>query len=163
MDLAMHHINNSLRLHPDQPEMVRLREKITGERARINEKSLMDRVLHKEMMQTPEVASAPTDEAWYTSSPAPSVMPDDQSSSSDPNDVSSGQDNHQPSNEPTSNPDLSMTDEQGIWQGKYTPADQVGSMSPAQERFYQEYLTGLFSSLGMPEVAAQFDDSQNAF
>ena len=162
MDLAQHHINNSLRLHPDQPEMIRLREKITGERARINEKSLMDRVLHKEMMQTPEVSFVPSDDmssdasASDFTSPVPSVMPDDQSFTVDPNDVSDVQDR-----EP-SNPDVSLNTE-SYWHGSYAPADQYGSMSPAQERFYQDYLTGLFGSLGMPEVAAQFTDSQNAF
>ena len=48
-DRALYFINNSLNLAPAQPEMIRLRELVTSERAKSHEKSLMERTLRKEL------------------------------------------------------------------------------------------------------------------
>src|SRR5690606_17327591 len=48
-DLALHYINKSLGIAPHQTEMIRLREKISGERARSHERSIMERAFRKEM------------------------------------------------------------------------------------------------------------------
>jgi hypothetical protein len=61
--------------------------------------------------------------------------------------------------------DMSMntwSDEQTIWQGQFQPATNVSSMSPAQEQFYQNYLNGLFSALGMNDIAACFQADGSA-
>lgn len=46
---ALHYINNSLSVMPNQPEMIRLREKINGEQAKVHDRSLMERAFRKEM------------------------------------------------------------------------------------------------------------------
>jgi hypothetical protein len=167
MDKALFHINASLQLHPDQPEMIRLREKIAGEKARINEKSLMDRVLHKEIMQTPDVVrgSQPRKTAYYApsqdsapeasiahSAPAPSVVRD---FSSDQSPAQSDEQSDQ----------AMWDDQQTIWQSRMSAhasalpssSNSLSEMSPAQQRFYNNYLNGLFTSLGMADIASCFE------
>src|SRR5690606_10802230 len=56
---ALYYINNSLRLAPQQPEVVKLREKVTGDMARIHERSMMERVFRKEL------ESAPPSVSWH--------------------------------------------------------------------------------------------------
>jgi type IV pilus assembly protein PilQ len=46
---ALHYINCSLCIYPNQPEMIRLREKITSQSAKIHERSLMERIFRKEI------------------------------------------------------------------------------------------------------------------
>jgi hypothetical protein len=177
MDGAMYHINNSLRLHPAQPEMIRLREKITGERARVNEKSLMERVMHKELTQT--TGDAPKGSAMASPMmPAPSMMRDYGATSSSRSYTSASTGSSWSSNEPSSNKSMTSADSsagqsmpegsaknmssaswdpsQTIWQGEFTPSDSTSSMSPAQRQFYQNYLNGLFVALGMPDIASAF-------
>ena len=53
--------------------------------------------------------------------------------------------------------------EQTIWQSRFdfVPSTDgtasMSTMSPAQVRFYHNYLNGLFTSLGMSDVAAAFE------
>jgi len=44
---ALYHVNNSLRLYPQQPEVIRLREKITGQKVKDHERNLQHRVLER--------------------------------------------------------------------------------------------------------------------
>lgn len=46
---AMFFINNSLRMHPAQQDMIQLRQKITGDRLEFYERSKMERVIRKEL------------------------------------------------------------------------------------------------------------------
>lgn len=91
-DRALYFINNSLNLAPAQPEMIRLRELVTTERAKAHERSLMERTFRKEMgvvkpadsqatmpapapttpQPTPNTASA---NAGSQNSPAPAPAP----------------------------------------------------------------------------------------
>ncbi|MCI0676549.1 MAG: type II and III secretion system protein, partial [Phycisphaerales bacterium] len=48
-DEALHHINKSLNVSPNQPEMIRLRETITGEKISFHERSLMQRAFRKQI------------------------------------------------------------------------------------------------------------------
>ncbi len=63
---AMFHINNSLRLNPNQPEIIRLREQISGESSRRQlGRSMMDQILELELARAIESAerkSVPTPE-----------------------------------------------------------------------------------------------------
>lgn len=67
LDRALYYVNNSLRLHPSQPAIIQLREKITGARQeRIWEPSIAERVIRKRLGQlglddedTPVTASTP--------------------------------------------------------------------------------------------------------
>jgi hypothetical protein len=73
-DLALHYINKSLGLAPHQTEIIRLREKITGERAKAHERSVMERAFRKEMgpaiKATP--AAEPAASTWNNQSkPSP--------------------------------------------------------------------------------------------
>lgn len=182
MDRALFHINTSLHLHAAQPEMIRLREKITGEKARNNEKSLMDRVLHKEIMQTPDVvrgtqgqrtaynttsgsssqrsASRAQSSNRETAAPAPSVVRDFAPAS----DQRRSQSNQSMSAANHRSDEAMWDDQQTIWQSRFNfvpSSDQspgsMSSLSPAQTRFYNDYLNGLFTSLGMPDIAACFE------
>jgi type IV pilus assembly protein PilQ len=157
-DSALYHINNSLRLHPAQPEMIRLREKITGEKARVHEKGLMERVMHREMMQTDTVrapAHRPEPVARRNGSqvqPQPSMMPDESPATEQASAELS---------EPLSMNQPSFIDESEMvaaHQPETFDGQAEGSptMTPAQDRFYREYLYGLFSTLDMPELAACF-------
>ncbi len=50
LDRALYFVNNSLRLHPNQPAVIQLREKITGARQdRLFELSITERVMRKRM------------------------------------------------------------------------------------------------------------------
>jgi type IV pilus assembly protein PilQ len=156
-DSALYYINNSLRLNPSQPEMLRLREKITGERARIHEKSLMERVMHREVTQTGVVSAT-------ILSHAPSSR---QSSRSQPS-MMSDADSDSNFNSESATDETASADDQAIWlddlgadasdssdsepRGNW----QSSNLSPAQERFYCDYLHNLFTALDMPEVASQF-------
>jgi type IV pilus assembly protein PilQ len=73
-DRALYFINNSLNIAPAQPEMIRLRELVTAERAKTHERSLMERTLRKELgvvkpAETQAFAPAPAP----TTSTAPQV------------------------------------------------------------------------------------------
>ncbi len=182
-DKALYHINTSLRLHPDQPEIIRLREKISGERARVYERSLMERVLHREMQQTPDIVRAPANaqptwqrqpatpsnmssQASGAGAASPSMMPDagsfnefgTGSDDTDATDFTSVDSSTQPFSM-----DLSINQPQTIWE-PISGAPGVGStdinanntMTAAQEQFYQNYLNGLFTALGMHDVASHF-------
>ncbi len=46
-DLALFYINNSLNMNPAQPDVIQLREKITGNHVRAYERSLMERMMRK--------------------------------------------------------------------------------------------------------------------
>ena len=46
---------------------------------------------------------------------------------------------------------------ESMWQGQFQPSTN-SSMTPGQEQFYHNYLNGLFMSLGMPEIAACFQN-----
>lgn len=47
--MAQYYISNSLRMNPNQPEMVRMRQQVTGQPISIHEPSIMERVLRKEL------------------------------------------------------------------------------------------------------------------
>lgn len=49
MKTSHYFINNSLRLHSNQPEMIKLREQVTGARERAHERSLLERMIRKEL------------------------------------------------------------------------------------------------------------------
>jgi len=49
LDKAIHYINNSLRLHTNQPEMVKFRQRILGVKEQLHERSLMERVFRSEL------------------------------------------------------------------------------------------------------------------
>ena len=57
LEMALHHVNTSLRLKPNQPEMVKFRQRVIGVKERPHERSLMERVINKELGDIP-VASA---------------------------------------------------------------------------------------------------------
>lgn len=180
-DLALHFISKSLGLLPDQPEMLRLREKITGEKARVIEKSLMDRVMHKEILQTKGVVSAPISSSQgmtasmssgqSPSQPSPSMMSDESSrpsvtwpSEDEMTDSSSASADVDEMNQPGMN-DMSSSawdPSQAMHQSQFQGAANDSTMSPAQEQFYHAYLNGLFLSLGMPEIAACFQSDGSA-
>lgn len=60
---ALYHVNNSLRLYPQQPEIIRLREQITGQKVKDHERNLQERVLRKVL--------GPMDERHMVGAPAP--------------------------------------------------------------------------------------------
>jgi type IV pilus assembly protein PilQ len=73
-ETALYFINNSLNLAPAQPEMIRLRELVTTERAKAHERSLMERTLRKELgvaKPAKPQASAPAPTPAPRTSPAP--------------------------------------------------------------------------------------------
>lgn len=49
MKMSHYYINNSLRLHPNQPEMTKLREQVTGARERAHERSILERMIRKQL------------------------------------------------------------------------------------------------------------------
>lgn len=188
MDAAMHNINNSLRLLPDQPEMIRLREKISGEKARVNEKSLMERAFHKEIIQAnppvvmnsrtsaQAVASMNQPGEWgqaqasvnmsatfepIAEATSPSMMSDESTDESSMT-VTGEEMEFQPGTNDLSfsgeqSMESPMSDMQMNWQGESTES----CLSPAQKQFYTSYLAGLFTTLGMPEIAACFTPDGN--
>ena len=46
---ALYHVNNSLRLHPQQPEIIRFRERIMGVKEEPHERSILERVFAPEL------------------------------------------------------------------------------------------------------------------
>ncbi len=55
---ALYYVNNSLRIYAGQPEMVKFREQITGAKERAHERSLMDRVMSRQIgMVEPQLKS----------------------------------------------------------------------------------------------------------
>jgi len=138
-------------------------------------------VLHKEIMQTPDVVRGSQSQktAYYAPSqdsttrsttateptfevnptPAPSVV----------RDFSNGQ---SPASSSNSTEEAMWDDQQTIWQSRMrsqasalpSSSNSLSTMSPAQQRFYNNYLNGLFTSLGMPDIAASFaPDTGDAF
>ncbi len=173
MDSALYYINNSLRLLPGQPEMIRLREKITGERARVHEKSLMDRVMHKEMTQTGGPPTTTTSMATpYAPKAQPSMMPEagagrlsdqhqDHTEHADADTESIwlddlGADASEPDMDHASADDQDVLDNAPRMQWQSLDMNSSPVMTPAQERFYCEYLHSLFTALEMPGVADCF-------
>ena len=65
-ELALHYINKSLGLAPHQTEIIRLREKITGERAKAHERGVMERAFRKEMGPAIKATPAATEPAAST-------------------------------------------------------------------------------------------------
>jgi hypothetical protein len=57
---ALYFIGNSLRLNPNQPEMIALREQISGVRAQTHERSLMERVFQDRVHGPRPVAGGST-------------------------------------------------------------------------------------------------------
>jgi type IV pilus assembly protein PilQ len=49
VDEALYHINNSLRLAPNQPEMVKFRQRVMGVKESAYERSMIERVIRKEL------------------------------------------------------------------------------------------------------------------
>jgi len=49
LEKALYHINNSLRLKPIQPEMIRFREQVSGAKEQIHERGLLERALRREL------------------------------------------------------------------------------------------------------------------
>lgn len=70
LDMALYHVNISLRLNHVQPAMLRLRQEITGEKERVHERSMMERAFRKVLGRGPsqEAASGQTP-------PGPRSMP----------------------------------------------------------------------------------------
>jgi len=61
VESAMFHINNSLRLNPNQPEIIRLREQISGESSRRQlGRSMMDQILELELARAIESLESQT-------------------------------------------------------------------------------------------------------
>ncbi len=56
-DLALFHINNSLRINPNQPEIVRFRDRITGTKSMPHERSILNRVYREQMGTLPVLGS----------------------------------------------------------------------------------------------------------
>lgn len=48
-EMALFYINNSLRMHPNQQDILKLRQKVTGAKVQGYERSLMERALRKEL------------------------------------------------------------------------------------------------------------------
>lgn len=48
-ELALHYIDSSLNTHPNQPDVLQLKEQVTGASVRAYERSVMERVIRKEM------------------------------------------------------------------------------------------------------------------
>ncbi len=67
-ETAMFHINKSLRLNPDQPEIIRLRNQIEAESDSLPERSLMERILDTELAREPKPAN-------HTPMPVPAKDP----------------------------------------------------------------------------------------
>ena len=82
-EAAMFHINNSLRLNPNQPEIIRLREQISGESSRTTlGRSMMDQILELELARaleaTEEAVPTPdTDPVLAVEQPATDVAETD--------------------------------------------------------------------------------------
>jgi len=82
-EAAMFHINNSLRLNPNQPEIIRLREQISGESSRTTlGRSMMDQILELELARaleaTEEAVPTPdTDPVLAVEQPATEVAETD--------------------------------------------------------------------------------------
>lgn len=76
LEKAIHYVNNSLRLAPQQPNMVRFREQILGVKERPYERSMMHRILLRELGDLPDPgmgsAVKPADRTWSVSGLTPS-------------------------------------------------------------------------------------------
>ena len=58
LDMALYHVNISLRLSHVQPAMLRLRQEITGEKERVHERSMMERAFRKILGRGPSQEAA---------------------------------------------------------------------------------------------------------
>jgi hypothetical protein len=114
--------------------------------------------MHREMMQTDTVRAPsyrPEPVARRSESqvqPQPSMMPDEMESSEQ---ASAELSEPLSMNEPSflDDSELAASGESTNFDGQ---AGGTPTMTPAQDRFYREYLYGLFSTLDMPELAACF-------
>ena len=56
VELALYHINNSLRLNPQQPELINLRQKLSTEQESRYERSLLERVIRGDLRRQSAIA-----------------------------------------------------------------------------------------------------------
>jgi len=57
VELALYHIRNSLRLNPNQPRLIALRQELTGDYDKHFERSVMERTLHNNLKQLDEAGT----------------------------------------------------------------------------------------------------------
>jgi len=196
-DKSLHYIGKSLGLNGNQPEMIRLREKITGERAKAHERSLMERVLRKQMGETPLVnagraagtswsngstsaaAKTPTaigsghdqssDSTTTDSSVEPMPMTADLDGTSD--EVSSevtetvSVDDLQ-QNDVAVSDGLSAVSDDSTIESQHSTADSqqpTALLTPQEEIFYQAFLYDFFTTIGMQQVAVQYESAARMY
>ncbi len=202
---ALYYINNSLGLSPNQPEMISLRAKITGEYTRSHERSLMERTLRKnlgmpeEMPHVSEAAPSNNEPAIANSnveSPTQAASTEASNENSEPQTPQmetvvapesqplrvEGSEGVRPefqaapdltltpqvsknlagSNQPGKNtyrgPNEIFTFDARFLANANSPKKQ---MTPEQWLFYQQILYEYFTTMGMPELAANFTCNEN--
>lgn len=171
---ALYYINNSLRLAPQQPEVVKLREKVTGDMARIHERSMMERVFRKELESTPPSVSWHWDEV---PAPAPNSSEHDALVFDEAAELTMSSDEDAAIDEVAATlPDEETdevtetvsvdTDHQPLFlepqasaagvANDNAAAQQNTELSPEQRLFYQNCLHEFFMAVGMPHLAAAY-------
>jgi len=174
-DKALHYIGKSLGLNGNQPEMIRLRGKISGEKAKAHERSLMERILRKQMGASPSAnAGASTGMSWSNGTTAShtsgSMTSNHNGSTVDPMpmtteettaDASSYDDQSSEMTETVSVDDLQQND-------TVDPQASAGStvdsnLTPQEEIFYQAFLYDFFTTIGMQQVALQYESAAEMY
>lgn len=177
-DKALYYISNSLRVKSNQPEMVRLRDQITGEKSEVHERSLLQRVFHKQM--------APKDPKASASATSGSEMMESMSGSmgggaadSHLSGEANGSAGMEGAGESMETPAATGTSEQGGAPETAAPAggsamnlrmmenqqdgqtqDGSDSMSQQDRIACQNFLHEFFMTIGMPDIAACYASAE---
>jgi type IV pilus assembly protein PilQ len=156
-DLAEHYINKSLGVFPNQREMIRLREMVTGDKAKAHETSLMERAFRKEM--GPMVTPPPP-----PSEPAANAADSDSMGSAWSSSSDSGFET-QSEDETAAAPESDSFDS-NVEQDRTTSVDPETNSVPESsssssstfqgEQYYQQVLHDLFLALGMTDMASSY-------
>ncbi|MHC4303677.1 MAG: type II secretion system protein GspD [Planctomycetota bacterium] len=135
LDLAKHWTNQSLGVNKNQPEMIKLREELTGKRARGYDASIMERAIRGELGALPkEKAQLPREIVYGGSGPRPRAfnwLPRTEGSNNQPSPPM-----HQPDwpAEPSPPPaDPGMSDDGHTDDSTPGPVSSIGPKSPAKE------------------------------
>jgi type IV pilus assembly protein PilQ len=184
-ELALYYTNNSLRLSPDQPEMIRFREMLTGDKARVHERSMMENTFRKHLskpanggafMPTPPGGDGSTfpDQPAMTGEPTESSEAMTDTATEEPV-ASAESQNSWAETQFTQSDDSDMTDPTGsdsttTPEGESSrttvviPEDSSASaLSPEQELFYQDFIHDFFVACGLPSLATCYVSVDDAF
>jgi hypothetical protein len=163
---ALYYANNSLRLAPDQPQMIAFREVLTGEKAQVVERSLMENTFRRQLggVATGIIPPQPGDKKSSMMIPTPPAasVENDAEMSETPEPVA------QTSNEQSFTSESASAPVEGSWDDMSAPVEPIAQVT-APESFSSvttddssEYTEVTFTESGEKVIVSSPTNEQSA-